>query len=338
MAKLTLTDIAAGYVLVATFNANNALLEAALENTLSRDGTSPNTMSATLDMNSNRVVNMSNASGNQDAVTLAQLNAAATLVVPTTLSGLTDVDLTSVSNGDFMYHDGATFVETGGAVTWDGTNIFEISAALPRIQLEETDQALDEKKWRISVKDSDFRITTKEDDDTAGQTALTIMRTGTVVDEYRIVAPLNIQEQAAAVTASAAHGQLWVRDDAPTVFMFTDDDGEDQLIDPSRSEINTQNTNYTLVITDKGKTIHKASGGAGETITIPANASVAFPIGTKFRVENDGGGTLTVAITTDILTFSDDNSTGSRTIADGGSLEAIKVTATSWKCTGAQVT
>ena len=76
MAKLTLTDIAAGYVLVTTFNANNTLIETALENTLSRDGTSPNTMSANLDMNSNKVVNLTDGTNNQDAVTVLQLNTA----------------------------------------------------------------------------------------------------------------------------------------------------------------------------------------------------------------------------------------------------------------------
>jgi hypothetical protein len=75
MAKLTLADITAGYGGVTTYNANNALIEAALENTLSRDGTSPNTMSANLDMNSNNIVNLADGVNAQDAVTKAQLDA-----------------------------------------------------------------------------------------------------------------------------------------------------------------------------------------------------------------------------------------------------------------------
>lgn len=104
------------------------------------------------------------------------------------------------------------------------------------------------------------------------------------------------------------------------------------------STINTQNGDYTLVLGDAGKTIHKASGGAGHTITIPANASVAFPTGVLIAIENDGGAALTVAITTDTLTWSADNTTGSRTIADGGCLVIQKMTATTWKCAGNQVT
>ena len=74
MAKLSLTDVAAGYMLTATYNANNDLIEAALENTLSLDGTSPNMMAAQLDMNSNRITNIPDAVNNQEPVSLAQMN------------------------------------------------------------------------------------------------------------------------------------------------------------------------------------------------------------------------------------------------------------------------
>lgn len=86
MAKITLTDIAAGYSLIATINANNALIETALENTLSRDGTTPNTMSAALDMNSQAMNNLPDATAQQSPVTLAQLQAYAAASL-TTVAG-----------------------------------------------------------------------------------------------------------------------------------------------------------------------------------------------------------------------------------------------------------
>lgn len=97
---------------------------------------------------------------------------------------------------------------------------------------------------------------------------------------------------------------------------------------------NAQNGNYTLVLTDAGKTIYKASGGAGETITIPANASVAFPVGTVIEVINQGGGDLSLAITTDTLTWLGVGSTGTRTIGDDGSAVIRKVTSTAWVVSG----
>lgn len=61
MAKLTLTDITQlasnESSAVNEINANGALIEAALENTLSRDGTVPNAMEADLDLNSNDILN-----------------------------------------------------------------------------------------------------------------------------------------------------------------------------------------------------------------------------------------------------------------------------------------
>ncbi len=103
------------------------------------------------------------------------------------------------------------------------------------------------------------------------------------------------------------------------------------------SAINTQNGSYTLVLGDAGKTIRKASGGAGETFTIPANASVAYPIGTFLGFDNEGGGDLTIAITTDTLIFADDGTTGSRTLSDSGYAVAQKMEATVWKIAGKQL-
>ena len=92
MAKLTLTDIAAGFASITTINANNALIEAALEKTLSRDGTSPNTMSVAMDLNSQLITNVLDAINNQDAVTLKQLNAASVVVSTAAATAVTIVD------------------------------------------------------------------------------------------------------------------------------------------------------------------------------------------------------------------------------------------------------
>lgn len=64
MAKLTTTDITnitgAEETAIATINANFAAIETAMENTLSRDGTTPNTLSADLDVNSKNLLNVNN--------------------------------------------------------------------------------------------------------------------------------------------------------------------------------------------------------------------------------------------------------------------------------------
>ena len=75
MAKLTLTDITSGYQLASAYNANNTLIEEALENTLSRDGTLPNAMGADLDMNSFQIINLADPILDLDAVNKQYLDA-----------------------------------------------------------------------------------------------------------------------------------------------------------------------------------------------------------------------------------------------------------------------
>ena len=73
MAKLTLTNILSGFFSNTAHNANNAAIVAAMEKTLSRDGTSPNAMGATLDMNSNKVINLPVPVATHEAARLADV-------------------------------------------------------------------------------------------------------------------------------------------------------------------------------------------------------------------------------------------------------------------------
>lgn len=57
MSKVTLNDIASGFASIAALNANFTAIEDGFENTLSRDGTTPNQMNADLDMNGHRILN-----------------------------------------------------------------------------------------------------------------------------------------------------------------------------------------------------------------------------------------------------------------------------------------
>lgn len=76
MTKLTLSNISNlqnESSVVTTLATNNAATITAVENTLSRDGTTPNHMNADLDMNSNRIVNLPDATTDQEPATFSQL-------------------------------------------------------------------------------------------------------------------------------------------------------------------------------------------------------------------------------------------------------------------------
>jgi O-glycosyl hydrolase len=102
---------------------------------------------------------------------------------------------------------------------------------------------------------------------------------------------------------------------------------------------NAQSGNYTLVLADAGKSIVHASGaGSGDTYTIPANASVAYPVGTAIVFVNADSNSITIAITSDTMTLAGTTTTGSRTLAQNGIATAIKVSSTTWIISGVGLT
>lgn len=105
--------MAAGYQSATGYNANQALIEAALENTLSLDGTAPNAMSDDLDMNSQGITNIATLNG-VDASDLTVAGSgtgifAAAINIPTA---------TPLSGG----------AGTAGDVAWDASYIYICTA------------------------------------------------------------------------------------------------------------------------------------------------------------------------------------------------------------------
>jgi hypothetical protein len=102
---------------------------------------------------------------------------------------------------------------------------------------------------------------------------------------------------------------------------------------------NSQSADYTLVLADSGKHIfHPVGDNNARTFTIPANSSVAYPIGTAITFINMAVADVTIAITTDTLTLSDAGTTGSRTLATNGSATCVKITSTEWLISGSGLT
>lgn len=100
---------------------------------------------------------------------------------------------------------------------------------------------------------------------------------------------------------------------------------------------NSTATSYTLVAGDQGKHIYISA--TGQTITIPANTAVAFPIGTTIAfIAGPSATTVTIAITTDTMYLGGTGTTGNRTLAAYGMATAVKVTSTTWFINGTGLT
>lgn len=103
---------------------------------------------------------------------------------------------------------------------------------------------------------------------------------------------------------------------------------------------NSQSADYTLVLADSGKQIfHPSADTSARTWTIPANSSVAFPIGTAVTfINQNGAGVITISITTDTMRLAGAGTTGSRTLAANGIATCVKVTSTEWIISGTGLT
>lgn len=94
---------------------------------------------------------------------------------------------------------------------------------------------------------------------------------------------------------------------------------------------NAQTGAYTLALSDAGKQVANTTGGW----VIPANASVAFPIGAAVVLFNNSGSNQTISITSDTLRQAGTANTGTRTLAQYGLATCTKVSSTTWVITGA---
>jgi hypothetical protein len=96
-------------------------------------------------------------------------------------------------------------------------------------------------------------------------------------------------------------------------------------------------TTATLAIGDAGKHIYVTTNS--QTITIPANSVVPYPIGTAITfIAGPSATTVSIAIASDTMYLTGTGTTGTRTLAAYGSATAIKVSATAWFIAGTGLT
>ena len=103
--------------------------------------------------------------------------------------------------------------------------------------------------------------------------------------------------------------------------------------------VNSQSAAYTAVLADSGKCIlHPSTDANARTFTIPANGSVAYPIGTAISFVNMTSQVVSIAITTDTMYLAGTGTTGTRSLAQYGTATALKLTSTTWIISGAGLT
>jgi hypothetical protein len=92
---------------------------------------------------------------------------------------------------------------------------------------------------------------------------------------------------------------------------------------------NAKTTSYTLVLSDQSKIIEMNNAGA-TTLTLPADASVNFPVGTYVLIMQTGAGQVTIAGSG----FTPDSTPGLKLRAQWSSATAFKRGTNSWVVMG----
>jgi hypothetical protein len=89
-------------------------------------------------------------------------------------------------------------------------------------------------------------------------------------------------------------------------------------------------TTYTLQASDAGKLVTMSNASAN-TLTIPANSSVAFPVGTRIDIVQLGAGQTTIAITSDTLVS---YSGYTKLVGQYAGASIVKIASTQWALVG----
>lgn len=139
------------------------------------------------------------------------------------------------------------------------------------------------------------------------------------------------------LTASATWGASYLAVSSDTYVRALDDGGTMQVVGWRDLPQRNVTANTTLALADRGGSVQVNTGSATQ-VTIPANASVAFPSGTTILIVNNSNASINIAITTDALVLAGTASTGTRTLAVNGLATIYKSSATVWFIGGTGIT
>jgi len=94
-------------------------------------------------------------------------------------------------------------------------------------------------------------------------------------------------------------------------------------------------TTYTPVLTDQYQVLVTRSNASASTLTIPTNASVAFPVGTVITVLNKGAGAVTISGAGGVTVLSAGTTAASPILSQYKSCALMQVAANTWYVVGA---
>ena len=355
MTKLILADISNESIPSAssTVNANNDLIEAALENTVSRDGTTPNAMSANFDMGTNRIINLAAPTSDNDAARKVDI------VPGADGSDGDDGALWYAGSGapgsgtgadNDMYLDESTGDVYGpkASGSWPASTLNIIGpAGAGTGDMLKTENLSGLSNYATARSNLSLVPGTDVQTEDAGLTSIAGLTTAadrgiytTALDTYAV---FTLTSAGRSLLDDATVGDMRTTlglGDSATKNTGTSSSevaaGDDSRFDTL--SINTQSTDYTLVLSDAGKLIRNSSGS--HEWTVPPNSSVAFPTGTVISLRNAvGGGSVTIIRGSGVSIYIGGETTSKDpTLSAGGLATLVKEGTNVWVVSGAGLT
>jgi hypothetical protein len=296
----TVSTITSGHASITSLNANFVALRDAFDNTLSRDGSSPNTMSADIDLNGNDITNVNTITDSTGTDVVAAAAASATAAATSaTLSGnyanKTDGVVTGTDYSSKAWAIGGTgitdtagkgpakdwAIETTGTV--DGTNHSSKAWAIGGTGVTDTASSGAAKEWATKTSDTvdtseysakEYAVGTQTRG-TTGSAKDWATYTGGTVNSTEFSAKYYAQQAAASATSAA--GKV---DEIEAFYLgaATSDPTTDQNGDPLTSGdfyFNTS-TNVTRFFNEDSSSF--VNGAAAGDAFEPAGNSLALAI------------------------------------------------------------
>lgn len=231
-------------------------------------------------------------------------------------------------NGKVLADSGRTPGAANGLATLDGSGQIP-SAQLPAIAITDV--------FVVASQAAMLALTAEKGDvairsDLNKSFVLSTNSPGTLADWKELLTPtdavLSVAGLTGAITASGLKTALAIAI-ADVASLQTTLDAKETLGEVSA--INAQTgTTYTFVLTDKGKLVTLSNAGA-ITLTVPTNASVAFPVKSSIKIAQLGAGQVTISGAG--VTFRSRGAALKLTAQYGGA-ELIKIATDEWLVVG----
>lgn len=290
---------------VQALNENFGLIEAALENTFSLDGTVPNALLTNLDANGKRIINLGAPVNGSDVARLSDIADAMTV------------------NGDVFfpaYVEDAILSNDGSMLLW--RDPLDIPGLGDLKSTENLSELTDPPAARTNL-------------GLGSAATFNISTTGTNVPLLSGANTWSGAQTFGAATVAAGLTLSGTADHRLTVTAPASLTPES--IGFRGSPIATHDVDYVLVLNDAGRTkLHTSA--TPHAYTIPLNATVAFPIGTLILLHNIGAGALTVTRTGGVtLRRAGVATDANASLAQWGLATLIKIDTNTWVISGTGV-